>query len=250
MKKLLTIIILFIINMDYSVAQSASDIMDKYTKVTGGKKNWDKVNSMKVTGIAKLLNQGGLELPFTRIMKKDGKQITSLKVNGMDYISIAFDGKIAWGSNQQMQPEAKIDDTSHNTMITKYDFPYPGHNWKQNGYTVDYLGKETVINTETYKIKLTKLPQLVDVKEVENILYLYLDAKKYVPILTESIVMTGIDKGKILRSFLSNYKEVNGLLYPFIVTMKYEEETFQILETETVEWNSEIDDSIFEMKAN
>ena len=63
-------------------AQSAEDILKKYTKVSGGQKNWEKITSMKITGTAKLVAQG-MELPFTRIMEKDGKQKTTLKVNGI-----------------------------------------------------------------------------------------------------------------------------------------------------------------------
>lgn len=243
------ILILFTLSVVAStiIAQDAKKIMAEYTKVTGGQKNWDKIESMKITGVAKLISQGNMELPFLRIMKKDGKQITTLKVNGMDYVSIAYDGNVVWGSNQQMQPEEKDKDVTRNTKLALYDFPYPGHNWKKNGYKVEYLGNEIINGLETYKIKLTKLPQWADDEQLENILILYMDTGKYVPILTEYDIVTGPEKGKVMKSYLSNYKKVDGCLYPFTVTMKYGEETFQILETEKVEWNREMNDSIFKM---
>ncbi|MGB5820297.1 MAG: hypothetical protein WBG90_12495 [Saonia sp.] len=251
MKKLLfTIVPVFFFTCNIVTAQNAEQILAKYTKVTGGQKSWDKINSMKITGTAKLISQGGMELPFLRIMKKNGKQITTLQVNGMDYISIAFDGTKAWGSNQQMQPEEKSTDITKNTQLLRYDFPYPGHNWKQNGYRLEYLGKVTINDSETFKLKLTKLPQWVEGKETENVLFLYIDTKRYVPILTESEVVTGEGKGKIMKSYLSNYKDVDGYLYPFTVTMKYGDDTFQILKTTSVAWNLEIDDTIFDMPSN
>nr|WP_321236126.1 outer membrane lipoprotein-sorting protein [uncultured Psychroserpens sp.] len=249
MKRLFYILVLLLMT-NYTSAQNAKAIMAKYTKVTGGEKKWNKINVMSVSGTAHLINQGGMELPFTRIVKKDGKQITSLIVNGMNYVSLAYDGETAWGSNQQMQPEKKSVDVATNTENLKYDFPYPGHNWKKNGYTLEYLEKVMIEGTETFKIKLTKLPQFVDGKSVDNIQYLYIDSKKYIPILTESEVVSGTDKGKITKSFLSDYKEVDGLLFPFTVTMKYEDEIFQILKTTSVEWNKDIDDSLFIMKTS
>lgn len=246
MKNLLYSIALLLIS-NYSLSQNAKQVMADYAKATGGEKNWNQIHSMTVKGTAKLISQGGMELPFTRIMKKDGKQITSLIVNGMDYVSIAYDGKTVWGSNQQMQPEEKSADETKNTKLLKYDFPYPGHNWKKNDYKVEYLDTITIDKKLTHKIKLTKLPQWVDGEKVENILYIYIDVKEKVPVLTESEVMTGPSKGQIMKSFLTNYKDVNGYLFPFTVTMKYGDKTFQILESTSVEWNAEINDSIFSM---
>lgn len=240
-----TILLLLISTISYG--QTAESIMKKYTKKSGGQKNWDQVSSFKVKGVAKLISQGGMELPFDRYMTKDGKQFTTLKVSGMDYISTAYDGKTVWGSNQQMQPEEKDPDIAKNTILQKYDFPYRGHNWKENGYKVEYEGKVTLEGKEGYKIKLIKRPQWANGKEIENIVYIYFDTKTYLPFYQETKVYSGPNKGKMMKSYMTNYKTVDGLMYPFTVTMKYDDDVSQILEAKEVTWNAKIDNTIFSM---
>ncbi|GJM33581.1 MAG: hypothetical protein DHS20C18_25820 [Saprospiraceae bacterium] len=248
MMKTLSYLLLFLLYSSYFLqAQSAEAILQQYTETTGGQAQWDQVVSMKVTGIAKLLGQGGMELPYTRIMQKDGKQFTALKVNGMNYVDTGFDGNIVWGTNTQMQLAEKDQDALENAKLAVYDFPYPGHNWQQNGYQAKYLGEVMVGDFKTHKIELTKRPQWVNGEEMENIVFLYIDVEKNVPILRESEVLSGPNKGEIMKSYLSDYRNVAGYWYPFVVTMKYGDQTFQILETETVEWNAEIDASVFSM---
>ena len=231
-------------------AQSAKSILSKYTEATGGQEHWDQAFSMKITGIATLAGQGGMELPFIRIMQKDGKQLTKLVVNGMDYVDTGFDGHIAWGSNSQMQITQKDKDATENARRSKYDFPYPGHNWEQNAYRARYLGEAMVGEVKTFKIELAKRPLWANGEEKENILLMYIDAQRYVPVMTESTVQTGPNAGQKMRSYLSDYREVDGYLYPFLITMKYGEDTFQILEAKTVEWNVEVDPSVFTMPGN
>ena len=47
-----------------SFSQSAQEIMEHYTQKSGGQESWDTVKSFKVSGTAKLLTQGGMELPL------------------------------------------------------------------------------------------------------------------------------------------------------------------------------------------
>ncbi len=248
-KTYVLIISLLLLSNVTLLSQNAEKILDKYTENTGGQENWDAIHSLYVEGIAQLISQGGMELPFKRIMKKDGRQKTTLEVNGMQYVSIAFDGKIAWGSNQQMVAEEKSADITKNTKLSMHDFPYPGYHWKSNGYKVAYIGMATINDIQTYKIQLTKHPQWVDGKEVENSIFLYIDTQTYVPILSESkVVEKGPNYGKVLKSYLSDYKKIDGLSYPFTVTMAYDDDIFQVLKTHIVEWNPTIDETIFVLK--
>lgn len=231
-------------------AQTAESILAKYTEKSGGQTQWDRITSFKITGTAKLITQGGMELPFERTMTKEGKLYTALLYNGMNYIAMANDGKIVWGSNQQMIPEKKDADTSKNTKLLKHDFPYPGHNWKEHGYKAEYLGKSKIDSIETFKIKLTKRPQWVSGQQVKNILFIHFDTKNYLPIYQETQVASGPQKGKTMQTYLSDYKIVNGLFYPFTTIMKYNGQTSQIITTKTVHWNPSIDDKLFTLPKN
>lgn len=249
MKKVTILIVLSILSLIEISAQSAGKIMADYTEVSGGQQHWDQVKSFRVTGTAKLITQG-MELPFNRVMDQKGRQKTTLQINGMDYIAIASDGKTVWGSNSQLQPEVKGDDESKNTKLLADDFPFPGHNWKKRAYAVELVGTENVEGIATYKIKVTKKPQWVNGKQAENVVFLYIDTKRKLPILTESVVASGPNQGQLMQAYNSDYRKVDGLMYPFVVTMKYDGQTFQILTADTVEWNAEIDKQVYSMPKN
>jgi len=228
-------------------SQNAEEIIDKYIELSGGQKEWESIKSLKVIGKAKLISQS-MELPFTRIMDGNGRQKTTLKINGMDYVSIASDGKVVWGSNESMQPALKDKNETHNTKILRHDFPFPGFKWKERGYKAEYVGIKKIQKNPAFHIKLTKLPQMVDNKKVENVSNLFIDVESYLPVLVESFVTSGPNKGKTMKSHLKDYRNVDGYDYPFITEMQYDDEPiFQILETIEIKWNQPIDIEIFKI---
>jgi len=226
--------------------QTAAEILAKYTELSGGHDHWEAVTSIKAKGTA-LLTAQNMELPFLRIQMRDGKQFTSLEVNGSQYIETAYDGETIWGSNQQMELEEKGESAKENLQRTMKEFPYPGHNWEQNGFQLEFLGIAAVGETSTYKVKMTKDPVWVNGVKEENYTILYFDQKSYLPILTESKILEGPNSGKTMQAFLEDYRKVQGLWYPFKSTMKIDDQTFQVLVTEAVEFNKEIDQKIFKM---
>lgn len=228
-------------------SQTADEIIDKYIELSGGQKQWSNIHSMKIIGKANAIAQS-MELPFVRIMDKEGRQITTLNYNGMDYISLAYDGEKAWGSNQVMELTLKGSDETHNAKIQAADFPFPGFDWKKRGYKASYLGETKIDSINTYHVRLIKQPQMSNGKKVENVADLYFSTENYMPILVETIDNSGFNKGKTMKSYLKDYKRVDGYLYPFTTEMQYDEDTpFQIITTEKVEWNLEFDDKTFKM---
>jgi|GEM_PF-3130843 len=246
MKKTLNLMLILFLYSCVINAQSAKEILKKYTENTGGQKQWEKVNSMEVTGKVKIIAQN-MELPFLRIRMADGRQYTSLDINGMSYISTAFDGKIVWGSNSQMKLVEKDSTEKERVILEKKEFPYTTFGWEKKGFKAELIGKEIINDTETFKIKLIKDSIYVNGNKTENINFLYIDTHKYQLILTESTVQEGVNKGKIMRAYMSDYREVEGYWYPFYSELKYDEESSQIFLTEKVKINSSIDDKIFTM---
>jgi hypothetical protein len=65
---------------------------------------------------------------------------------------------------------------------------------------------------------LTKKPIMVDGKPTDNIAFYYFDAENYVPIMSESEVRVGPNKGVVAQTKMSDYQEVGGFLFPFSLT--------------------------------
>jgi hypothetical protein len=106
------------------------------------------------------------------------------------------------------------------------------------------MGKETKEGTETFKIKLTQTPIMVDSVEEPNVSYYYFDTENYVPIVTESEIKSGPMKGQMNVSTMSDYQEVDGLYFPFALSM-----AGQGIQLKDVILNPEVDSAIFAFPA-
>lgn len=226
-------------------SQDADEIISTYFENIGGHDNFGKLESFKM--MAKV-NQQGMEIPLEIVQLKSGKQYTKISVQGMTIMDNVFNGEVLWGTNfQTMAAEQKDAETTKIIKDQTKDFPDPFYNYKERGYTVELLGKETMDGAETFKLKLTKDPITIDGEEVENTIYYYFDTEAFVPIALESEVKMGPQKGIIQLIKFSDYQEVDGLMFAFSMSQGVKDGPSQPIIIESIELNPEIDESIFEM---
>ncbi len=243
MKFLKTLTIAFLLTVIAPVsAQTADEIINNYLENTGGRANWEKLEGVKMTAVA---NAQGMEIPVEIYQTKDGKQLVKINFQGQEITQLAFDGDTMWTTNfMTMAPEKSDAETTENMKKQMNDFPTPFINYKEKGFTAELMGKEIKEGTETYKIKLTQAPIMVDGVEQPNITYYYFDTENYVPIMTEGEITQGPQKGQMSTSTMSDYQEVNGLYFPFALSMGG-----QKIALKDVVLNPEIDMAMFEYPA-
>ncbi|HBR54493.1 MAG TPA: outer membrane lipoprotein-sorting protein [Flavobacteriaceae bacterium] len=248
MKTLQTLFIaLFVVAMVPSTqAQTADEILENYFENTGGVDNWKKIDGMKMTGKAAM---GPQEFPFTQTMMADGRMLTEVDFMGQNFIAQAFDGEQLWGMNFQTQEaEAQDAETSENYKKNdSKDFPDPFLNYKDKGYTLELMGEEMAEGTEVYKIKVNKGTVMVDGKEENNVAFYYFDKENFVPIMSESTINVGPQKGMKVQTVFSNYQEAGDIFYPYSIETKYNGQTGQSIKIEAIEMNPEVQDSTFKM---
>jgi len=227
-----------------SQAQTADEIIDKYFENTGGYANWAKVESMKMSA---KLNQQGMEIPLVMLQMKDGRQATTITFQGKEIKQGVFDGTSLWSHNFMNMKAEKSDAESTENFKANLgsDFPMPFFDYKKRGYKVEFLGKETIEGTETFKIKLTKNPIKVDGQPKDNIEFYFFDMENYIPLMVESEITQGQAKGMIGQTKLSDYQEVNGLIVPFSMTQGIKGQGGQPITITTVEINPKIDAAVF-----
>lgn len=205
-------------------AQTADEIIAKYFENTGGKTKWEALKGTRTTAKA---NMRGMELPMVITRMSDGRQLTTMSFQGNTVRQGVFDGKTLWSDNFMSQKPEKSDaESTENYKTSLNDFPSPFLNYQAKGYKVELIGKETIEGTETFKLKLTKKPIQVDGKATENIEFYYFDAENFVPVIVEAEVRGGGPmrgpmagaKGAIGQTKMSDYQDVNGLLFPFSMT--------------------------------
>ena len=223
-------------------AQTADEIINKYFENIGGKEKLSKINGFKMNLVS---NYNGMEIPVEIFNDNAGKMYVKINFQGKEITQLAFDGKTGWSTNFMTMKAEKLDsETTENMLIQINDFPDPFYNYKNKGYKVELLGKETKEGTECFKIKLTKTPISVAGKKEENVVFYYFDTENYVPIMTESEVKEGPNKGQMSTSTMSDYQEVEGMFFPFTIN-----QGGQAMIVKSIAINPTVDAKVFEMKA-
>ena len=175
-------------------AQTADEILSNYFENTGGETAWNALQGTKMIGS---INAQGMEIPIELYNTKDGKQLVKINLQGQEMTMMSFDGETMWTTNMMtMLPEKSDTETTENMKINNQDFPSPFLNYKEKGYTVEYLGKETKEGTETFKLKLTQKPVMVDGKEEPTVSFHYFETENYVPIVVETTMNRDLQRGK------------------------------------------------------
>lgn len=244
--KTLFVAILVLAISPIATAQTADEIIANYFENTGGVDAWNAISSIKSTGKADF---GGQVFPFVQTIMKDGRMAIQIDLQGQSFTPQAFDGEKQWGTNfQSMKAEASDEETSSNYKRNEaVEFPDPFLDYAKKGYSVELLGEETVEGVETFKVKLTKNPIMVDGVEEELFVTYYFDKENFVPIMQESTMSAGPQKGAVVQTLFSDYQEMGDIFYPYTITVKFGGQVAQAISIETIDVNSEIDAAVFQM---
>ena len=215
-------------------AQTADEIIANYVENTGGEEAW---KDLKATKMIASVSQGGMEIPVTVYNTKDGKMAVVVNLQGQEITQMAYDGTTLWSTNfMTMKPEKSNEEQTQNMALNKNDFPSALLNADENGYEVELVGTETKEGTETFKLKVTQEPVMVNGKEVPSINYYYFEKENFVPIVME----TTQESGEMSTIGMSDYQEVEGLYFPFALN-----QGGQPIKIKEIILNPEIDDSLF-----
>lgn len=226
-------LLVLIMSAAFMQAQTAEEIINTYFENTGGIEAWKNLENTKMSAS---VNQGGMVIPITLYNTLDGKQAVIIEIQGQKITQMAFDGTTGWSTNFQTMAAEKLNqEMTDNLKLTVNDFPSPLLNYKENGYTVEYMGTETQEGTETYKVKVVQKPTMINGVETANVSYYYFDTENNVPILIEST-----QGGQQIKIAMSDYQEVDGLYFPFAMT-----QMGMPVSIDSIELNVEIDDSLF-----
>jgi hypothetical protein len=214
-----------------------------YFESTGGIAKWESLKGLKYSA---KINQGGMEIPLEIVQMKDGKQYTKINFQGKIIMQGVYDGTAMWSHNfMNMKAEKSDAEATENYKKNIGDFPDPFLNYKSRGWKAELVGKESVDGAEAYKIKLTKNPIKVDGVETENVSYYFFDVESKVPVMQESEIKEGPGKGQIQQIKLSDYQEVDGLMFAFSISQGLKGQGGQPVVISAVELNPTIDSSVF-----
>ncbi|MBU3010603.1 outer membrane lipoprotein-sorting protein [Polaribacter vadi] len=241
MKKLLLVAVMFLGLV--ANAQTADEILATYYENIGGIENLKKIKGLKMTAS---VNQQGMEIPLEIYQMADGKQMSVINFQGKEIKQGVFDGETLWGHNfMTMKAEKSDAEATANMKLDMNDFPDAFIDYKEKGYKVELLGKETIDGAETFKIKLTKEPVTIDGKKEDSITYYFFDTENFVPIAIQSEIKSGPGKGMMSEITMSDYQEVEGLYFPFSMTQGVKGQPGAPLTITKIELNPTVDAALF-----
>lgn len=224
-------------------AQTADDILANYYENIGG---LEKMKSLKGVKMKAKVSQGGMEIPLEIFQLSDGRQMTLITFQGKEIKQGVFDGTTLWSHNFMTLKAEKSDaEATANFKLNSNDFPDSFIDYKEKGYTVELMGKETIDGAETYKIKLVKEPIMVDGKQEEDVAFYFFDTENFVPIAVQSEVKSGPGKGMTSEVTMSDYQEVDGIYFPFSMTQGVKGQPGSPLTVESITLNPTVEDGVF-----
>jgi len=216
------------------------EIIAKNVQARGGLEKLKAVQSIKST--ANMSMGQGMEAPGVLIQKRPRLARLDFTIQGLTAVQ-AYDGKSAWQIMPFMgkkDPEPmSADETKEVEEMADLDGPLV--DYKSKGHQVELLGKEKVEGTDAYKIKAT-----LNNGDVQTI---YIDSDSFLEIKEET-KRTVRGSEQLIESSIGDYKDVDGVLFPFAMEsgVKGSQEKQKLTITK-IELNVPADDSIFKMPA-
>lgn len=235
MKKLIIPFLLSLLFIITSFSQTVDEILAEHFAATGQEKLLE-TNTLMMKG--KIIQQS-FEIPFTSYQKRPMNFRSEAEFQGMKILS-GFDGTSGWSVNPMMGSTDPQPMTQEQIDRMKIQADYDGlfYNYKEKGYTVEFMGKENVDDMETYVLKLTR-PN-------GDIVTAYIDAENYILLKIKSkMKFQGVDTET--ETVFSNYKPVNEILNPFAIETKMNGETVMQMSFDEIVYDTEMPDSMFKM---
>ena len=236
-KVLFTLLFVFAISGKI-FSQDADEIVNKYIHAIGGLDNIQAIKTIKLTG---KVTAGGMDIPFTQTCKRPQMVLMESTIQGMTMKQV-FDGTHGWTINPFMgkkDPDLMSKD-AEKAIQRNADFEGQLINYKDKGCKIELIGKENLEGSQVYNIKL------ID-KNNDTTSY-YIDADSYL-VVKQNDKLKFDAKEITSESILSNYKQVNGVMFPFSIESKSPDNPMGSakITVDSIEINITVDDSIFKM---
>jgi outer membrane lipoprotein-sorting protein len=220
-----------------AAAQTADEIVKKVLDARGGVDKLKAVQSERITG--RISFSRGVEGAFVVELKRPMKVHVEISLDGQQIIRV-YDGKSSgwminpFAENKEIQP---LSSEELKNIADESDFDGPLVDYKTKGSRIELAGKENLDDKPVYRLKLTN--------KNGDIRFYFIDASSFLLLKWEGIRKTG-EQELPWESFFSDFREVQGLKYPFRIDQGSPgTEIKQTLTTEKMEINPQIDDSHF-----
>lgn len=222
------------------ISQDASGVLEKMIEASGGRKALENIKDTTISGLFEL-TQMGMEGTMTIYHKEPNMFRQDIEVMGM-VITNAFDGEVGWMVNPQTGaaeelPEDRQQDAKRGALT--YGNSVLLHPEK-HGVTYKLKGEETV-----EEVKCVVLEQAFSDGHVA---LMYIDTGSNLVYKTKQLAMGQMGTEVDTEVIFSDYKDIDGIPAPHLVTIFQDGEEFAIMTVSEIKYNSGLEDSFFKME--
>jgi len=219
-------------------AQTVDEIIGNYLAARGGVEKIKAIKTERVTGTISFGPDA--DGPFSVTRKRPLKLHMEIVLNGQTLIRV-YDGKSSgwiynpFVPNPTVQPMSEYDLSN---IFDEADFDGPFVDYKEKGNKIEFVSKEEIQGNPAYKLKLTN--------KSGDVSFFYFDVSTALLLKWEGNRKVN-EKDVPWETFFHDFREVNGLKYPFLVESDAPgtDET-QRITAEKIEVNILLEDSLFE----
>ncbi len=240
MKRIVTLGVLmgFFLSSAALSGQTADELLAKMIEAQGGKKVLAGIKDMILTGTLELVPQG-MSGSLTVYKKEPDKRRSDIEIMGM-LITNCFDGKIAWGTNQQTLAIEEFSGPQAENIKREAMPVVAALNPEKYGISHTLKGKETLEGKE-YLVLERKFKDGFTAT-------IYVDPETYLPYRTDANTTdaTGIEHA--IENYATDYKKVNGFMISHSVTQFVDGMEYLNITVSEVKFNTGIEDTLFQME--
>ncbi len=224
-----------------SAAPTVDDIIARNIQSKGGLELIKATTTVRMTGTLMSQDQSGRELtgPLV-VMAKRPNMMRRETTRGAERIVNAFDGRSLWMVMGTMPAqEAPASQAAYARQDAEFDSVFV--DYREKGTVIRLVGKATVQGKDAWNLEVTKKGG-----PAQNY---FLDAATGL----ETKVSVTVDAGgktSTIVTELSNYRDVDGRLVPFMTRQLVDGSVKATITMDRVEFNVPIDDALFRMPAS
>jgi outer membrane lipoprotein-sorting protein len=234
--KLLSITLLLFLPLA-TAAQTADEIVKKVLDARGGVEKLKAVRSERISGHVSFAP--GMEGTFVVELKRPLKMRAEISIEGQKIIRV-YDGKSSgWMLNPFVENKGVqlLSSEELKNISDESDFDGPLVDYKTKGNQIELAGKENLDDKPVYRLKLTN--------RNGEVRFYFFDAASFLLLKWEGIRKTG-DRELPWESFFSDFREIQGLKYPFRIDQGSPgTEIKQTLTAEKIEIDPQLEESRF-----
>ena len=240
LKKIIASAFILLATSAVTFAQTADEIVAKHIEAIGGADKWKAVKAMEMNN--KFTVQG-MDIASKTVIVSGKSLRTDISVMGQEIIS-AIDGETGWAQQPAMMGGTGEPEDMPGALIKESRKQvYLGGsllNYKDNGATIELVGKEKLEGVDVYHLKM--------IEKGGDVTNLFVSTANYY--VLKSAGKRNI-QGKEIEAEVnfSNFKQIEGLTFPYTMETASPMGGMITIETDSIKLNPKIDESIFKKPA-